>query len=166
MAAIRPVAKADIALVLGASARRGIPTPVFAARIDHAIELLEKDLVRTLLFTGGRGDGENIPDSQAAKNYALGKGVPEERILIETTSRTTRENLSEARLLLPEDSSITCLLVSDPLHMFRACQMMKDAGISGLPAPTPHTRIRGFGQKLRFFIRELWLYQVYLVTGN
>jgi len=166
-ARLRPTTQsADVALVLGASAPQGVPSPVFAARIDHAIDLYAAGKVRAILFTGGRGQNETLADSQAAQRYAQAKGVPAEAILTETVSRTTRENLAEAHRLLKTTSFSSCLLVSDPLHLFRAGQMMKAEGIPGHPAPTPHTRIRSLRQKLVFLGRELWFCHVYLLLGR
>ncbi len=166
-ARIRPLTtKAEVALVLGASAPGGAPSPVFVGRIDYAIELFQSGHVRAILFTGGHGKGEPIADAQAAKTYAIGKGVPADRIWIETTSHTTRQNLAEARRLLKEPHSVTCLLVSDPLHMFRSISMMQDEGLTGTPAPSPYTRIRSLTEKIKFLGRELWLYHAYLMTGE
>lgn len=157
---------ADVALVLGASARGGAPSPVFAARIDHAIDLFNAGKVRALLFTGGRSPGEPLADSQAARHYALARGVPAGAILVETTSRTTRENLSAARAVLAITPYKTCLLVSDPLHLFRALQMMKAEGIAGRPSPAARTRIRSLPHKLTFLAREVGFYHVYLLLGE
>jgi len=157
---------ADVALVLGAAAPGGVPSPVFAARIDHAIDLLAAGRVRAILFTGGRGEGEPLADSLAARHYALAKGVPAEAILIETTSRTTRENLAAARVVLDATPYKTCLLVSDPLHLFRAARMMADEGMAGRPSPTPHTRILSLSKKIPFLIREVRFYHVYLLLDQ
>jgi len=156
----------DFAVVLGASAPGGKPSPVFVARIDYAVKLYRTRRVDQILFTGGRGEGESIPDALAAKNYALSLGVPEAAILIETTSRTTRANLVEAQRLLSEKPGATCFLVSDPLHLFRATRMMKDVGLVGYAAATPYTRIRSWNNKLSFLARELWFYHVYLLLGK
>jgi uncharacterized SAM-binding protein YcdF (DUF218 family) len=167
LARIRPLAtKADVALVLGASAHAGVPSPVFAGRIDYAVELFHSGQAGILLFTGGRGKGETVADAEAAKSYAIGKGVPAGKIWIETSSRTTRENIAAARRLLKDHPSASCLLVSDPLHMFRASLMMRDAGLAGTPAPSPYTRIHSLWQKLVFLGREVALYHVYLVSGQ
>jgi uncharacterized SAM-binding protein YcdF (DUF218 family) len=155
--------KVDFAVVLGASAPHGKPSPVFAARIDYAVELYLAGRADQILFTGGRGEGESIPDALAAKSYAVALGVPADSILIEATSRTTRENLMEARRLLSDKPAVTCFLVSDPLHLFRATRMMKDVGITGYAAPTPYTRIRSWNNKLSFLAREVWFYHVYLL---
>lgn len=158
--------KVDFAVVLGASAPDGKPSPVFAARIDYAVELYLTQRVEQILFTGGCGEGESIPDAEAAKNYAVSLGVPADAIVIETTSRTTRENLVEVRRLLSDKPDATYFLVSDPLHLFRATRMMKDVGLSGYAAPTPYTRIRSWNNKLSFLAREVWFYHVYLLLGK
>lgn len=162
-----PTEKADVALVLGAGSSGGIPSAVFMGRIDYAVQLFQEGWVDEVLFTGGLGAGETIPDAEAARRYAIAKGVPADRILIETNSRTTRENLVEAhRLLRRKASGATCLLVSDPLHLFRASCMMNDEGIVGRPAPAITSQVRGRFPKLRFFVRELWFYHGYLLTGK
>jgi len=57
----------DFAVVLGASAPGGKPSPVFVARIDYAVKLYRTRRVDQILFTGGRGEGESIPDALAEK---------------------------------------------------------------------------------------------------
>lgn len=162
-----PEGTADVALVLGAGSSGGKPSAVFAGRIDYAVQLFQDGAVQKLLFTGGRGAGETIADSEAAKRYAIAKGVPADRILIETRSRTTRQNLAEAHQVLRQKPGVsTCFLVSDPLHLFRASRMMRDEGIDGRPAPALTTRIRSRREKARFFLRELWFYHGYLLTGK
>lgn len=153
--------------MLGAGSSGGKPSAVFEGRIDYAVRLFKDGAVEQLLFTGGSGAGETIADAEAAKRYAIEKGVPADRILIETASRTTRQNLAEAHRILRQKPGVsTCLLVSDPLHLFRASRMMKDEGIVGWPAPASTTRIRSARQKVRFFVRELWYYHGYLFTGK
>ena len=44
----------DCAIVLGAAAYGNKPSPVFAERINHAVELHRSGTVKYLLFTGGR----------------------------------------------------------------------------------------------------------------
>lgn len=158
--------RADVALVLGASAPGGVPSPVFAARIDHAIALLSSGRVGAILFTGGRAEGRSMADSEAARIYALAKGAPAGAILIETASRTTRENITEARRIMDRRGLSTCLVVSDPAHLFRAGLMLKASGLTGWPAPTPVSRIRTPWARCKFVMRELWLCHVYLLFGQ
>src|SRR5512139_3547440 len=61
---------ADAAIVLGAAAWNGQPSPVFEERIKHAIDLYQAGRVRSLILTGGRGEGESIAESIAGSRYA------------------------------------------------------------------------------------------------
>ena len=65
----------DAAIVLGASIWGDKPSPVFKARIDHAINLHQQGKVKYLVFTGAIGKGERFAEAKIAKNYALGQGV-------------------------------------------------------------------------------------------
>ncbi|MEL7447162.1 MAG: YdcF family protein, partial [Pseudomonadota bacterium] len=81
--------KADAAIVLGAAVIGDTPTPVFAARIDHAITLYRGGRIKKILFTGGRSSEDELSESATARDYALKAGVPSEAILLEQKSRTT-----------------------------------------------------------------------------
>lgn len=50
--------KTDAAVVLGAAIWGDAPSPVFEERINHAIWLYQHDYVNFLIFTGGKGDGD------------------------------------------------------------------------------------------------------------
>ena len=47
-------------------------------------------------------------------------GIPEERIILEERSRTTRENLLYSLMLIPESASV--VLLTNDFHAFRACR--------------------------------------------
>ena len=53
----------DVGIVLGAGTNNGKISPVFRERINHGIDLLQKERVNYLLFTGGYGDRQKISDS-------------------------------------------------------------------------------------------------------
>lgn len=157
-------APADVAIVLGAAVRDTVPTPVFAARIDHAVELYRQGRVTRLVFTGGTGDGDRLAESEAARLHAVRAGVPDGRIAVETRSTITYENLVEARALLSaSERRARVLIVSDPLHMRRAITMARDLGLDAHPAPTPGTRYRTWRSKAPFLAREVWFHTLYLL---
>jgi uncharacterized SAM-binding protein YcdF (DUF218 family) len=152
---------ADAAIVLGAAVTEHRPSPVFQARIDHAIDLWKTQRVKYLIFTGGLGADDTLAESQAAQKYAVSQGVPPDRILIELKSRTTKQNLLEAQKILQNQRLSSCLLVSDPLHMKRADWMMRDVGITGYPSPTPYSRYQTWQSQLPFLAREVYFYHHY-----
>lgn len=153
-------APADVAVVLGAAVRDTVPTPVFAARIDHAVALYRAGRGKRILFTGGLGAGDRLAESEAARRYAVRAGVPDARITVETRSTITYENLVEARALL---ASERVLIVSDPLHLRRAVAMARDLGLDAHPAPTPTTRYRTWRTQAPFLAREVWFHTLYLI---
>ena len=161
-----PDARADLALVLGAAVYDDVPSPVFAARIDHAISLWKDKQVSRILFTGGRAQGDRLAEAQAARARAVAAGVPDGAIITEEASRTTMENLVFAQPGNLGYSGGSVLLVSDPLHMRRALTMARDLGYDAEPAPTPSTRYRSVHSKVPFALRELWLIHLYWLIGE
>jgi uncharacterized SAM-binding protein YcdF (DUF218 family) len=153
----------DAAIVLGAAVHDGAPSPVFAARLDHAIDLRRREIVRFLILTGGVGQADTRAESEVGASYAMARGVPPEQIFTESISHTTRQNLIEARRIMEERRLRSCLLVSDPLHMRRAMQMLVDLGMQGESSPTPSSAYRSFRTQAAFLARELYFYHHYLL---
>ncbi|MCA1197523.1 YdcF family protein [Sphingomonas sp. R647] len=157
---------ADAAIVLGAAVNDAAPSPVFRERIRHGLTLYRTGRVRKLILTGGYGEGAPHAESQVARAIAIRAGVPAQAILIETRSRTTQQNMAEAKRLMDRHRLSTALIVSDPLHMKRALRMARDTGITAYGAPTPTTRYRSWKSKTGFLLREVYFYNHYLVTGD
>ena len=146
-------AAADVIIVLGAAAYDARPSPVFRERIRHGIELYRRGLAPRLIFTGGYGKGARFSESQVARRYALQQDVPRAAILIESRSRTTRENLRQAALLMEEHRMRRAIIVSDPLHMARALRLARALGIDALGSSTPTSRFRSFETRWRFLLQ-------------
>ncbi|MDX9785819.1 MAG: YdcF family protein [Desulfobacterales bacterium] len=157
---------ADAAIVLGAAVARSVPTPVFEQRIRHAINLYHDKKVKKLVLTGGVGSGDTLAESEAARNYCLKQGVPENDMLLEVRSHSTLQNLLEAKPILQANGLETVLIVSDPLHMRRAITFAHDLGIEAYPSPTPTSRFKGFESRWRFLTRESYFYGRYLLLDR
>jgi uncharacterized SAM-binding protein YcdF (DUF218 family) len=160
---VTDIEPADAAVVLSAAVWEGEPAPIFEERIKHAIARYEAGTVEFIIFTGTYRD-DGISESEAARNYALRLGVPEERIQIETSSRVTFENLQQAKLVADEQQWTRLLLVSDPPHMKRSLRMAWDLGLDAHPAPTLTSQYGGRRGQIYFWLRETWLYGNYLVV--
>lgn len=152
-------APADAIIVLGAAAYDAKPSPVFEERIRHGLDLYKQGFAPKLIFTGGFGGARaRFSESQVARRYALKQGIPADAILIETQSRTTRQNLEEARQLMAQQGMHKVILVSDPLHMARALRLSKELGIDALASSTPSTRFRSFHTSWRFLAQEIYFF--------
>ncbi len=158
--------KSDCIIVLGASVQGSTPTPVFEERIRHGINLYHAGLASKLLFTGGVGEGQEHSEGSVGRSIAIQQAVPASDILIEERSRTTRQNLSEARSLMLKHGLTSATIVSDPLHMKRAMMMANGLGIDAVSSPTPTTRYRSLQTQLGFLVRELYFIHHYVITGN
>jgi len=152
-------APADAIIVLGAAAYDARPSPVFEERIRHGIHLYQAGYAPRLIFTGGfGGERARFAESQVARNYALKQGVPASAILIETQSRTTWQNLLEARELMAQHEIQQVIVVSDPLHMARALRLSRKLDIQARGSATPSSRFRSVRTRLYFLFKEIWFF--------
>ncbi|HAD1666724.1 TPA_asm: YdcF family protein [Salmonella enterica subsp. enterica serovar Typhimurium] len=152
---------ADCAIVAGAGVSGKTPSPVFQARLDHAIWLYQQHIVRALVLTGGYGAGATVSDAAIARQYVLEKGIPAKAIFIEERSTVTRENIRYAKQILRQQQWRTALLVSDPLHMLRLKTIAQDNGIDSRSSPTRSTRYKSWWAQTRFLLRETFYYSRY-----
>ena len=160
-------APADAIIVLGAAAYDAKPSPVFEERIRHGLDLYRQGLAPKLIFTGGFGGATaRFSESQVARRYALKQQIPAQDILIESRSRTTRQNLVEAKRLMDAHGMRRAILVSDPLHMARALRLSRELGIDALASSTPSTRFRSFHTSWRFLAQEIYFFHRDLFAGG
>ncbi|MEC0307378.1 YdcF family protein [Paenibacillus lautus] len=155
----------DAAIVLGAAVWEGEPSPVFQGRIDHALWLYDRQYVDKLIFTGGRSSGDDLAESEVARQYAIEHGVPESDILVETASTITEQNLHYANEIGGTAGLSSYLIVSDPLHMKRAMMMAEDMGLEANPSPASRSAYQSLRSKVPFLIREVFYYIGYQLVA-
>ena len=156
----------DCIIVLGAAVNGDKPSPVFEERINHAVTLYEKELSDKIIFTGGYGIEKEYSESSVGASFAIASGIKSDCILKEEVSRTTRQNLVEAKKIMDALEFKTAIIISDPLHLKRASKMALDLDILAVTSPTPTSRYRSLKTKLGFLVREIYFYNHYLVTGH
>ncbi len=127
---------ADAIVVMGAAQYDGRPSPVFAARLEHAVELFHAGIARQLIVTGGKADGDRTTEAATARAYAIAHGVPAGAILDEDASRTTLESIRAVGELLRTHDLKDAVFVSDRPHMLRVLRMAADEGITAWGSPT------------------------------
>jgi uncharacterized SAM-binding protein YcdF (DUF218 family) len=132
----RAIGTADAIVVLGAAQWDGRPSPVFSARLDHAIALWRAGRAPRLVMTGGRREGDRTTEAATGRAYAIAAGVPDEAILMESAGRSTLESLEAVAAILEAEGAGPTLFVSDRTHMLRVLRMAKDLGIEAHGSPT------------------------------
>lgn len=156
----------DCAIVLGAALDGVKPSPVFEGRLEHAIALYQKGIVKRVLLTGGVGKGSKTAESEAGRDYLLEHGVPADAIAMEKESHTTHANLVEAKKVMASKGDRTAVIVSDPLHLYRASSMAKGLQMETVSSGSPTTRYQNWSSKGPFLLREVLFTVVYWVAGK
>ena len=122
-------AQTDAIVVLGAAQYDGRPSPVLAARLDHAFELWEEKVAEIIVVTGGGAQGDRFTEASAGAAYLHDKGVPDSAILRETSGRSSWESLAAAERFLKSDGIESVTLVSDPYHAKRIKGIASELGL-------------------------------------
>ena len=122
-------------VVLGATQHDGLPSPVFRARLDHAIALWRAGRAPLLVMTGGGMEGDRTTEAETGRGYAIMKGVPADAILMEDRGRSTRESLRAVSAILEGRGVGAAVFVSDRSHMLRVMRIARDLGIEAYGSP-------------------------------
>jgi len=158
---------ADAIVVMGAAQYNGVPSRVFAARIDHAVSLYLAGVAPRLVLTGGKAEGDRTTEAAAGRAFAMRLGVPEEDILLEDRSRTTLESIRAVADLLDSAGARSAIFVSDRPHMLRVLRMAADEGITAWGSPTRSSPIeRDMAGQVNATVHELGALAYYFLTGG
>lgn len=150
--------KADAIIVLGAAEYAGKPSPVFAARLDHAYDLYKNGTAGVIITTGGSQPGEPYSEGTAGKKYLEKKGVLAEAVFADVDSDNTKQNLMRAKEIADAQNLHSFILVSDPFHMYRSKITAEDLGMSVTTSPTRTSPIaKNFWLNLEYISRETGL---------
>lgn len=154
---------AEAIVVLGAVVLPdGQPGPDLASRTYHAVSLYHRGLATQLICAGGVKDD---PSSAAAvcKSLAISHGIPEGSIYLADGSSNTEEDAHQAASVMRTQGWSTAILVSHPLHVYRAKLFFEKEGLVVYTSPTT-TDVDSIRPLLRAYytIREgvgiLWPY--------
>ncbi|MGH8993908.1 MAG: YdcF family protein [Acidimicrobiia bacterium] len=145
--------KAEAIVVLGAAQYDGRPSPVLAARLDHAADLYEQGLAPVVVVTGGRAEGDRFTESSASANYLHTKGVPDDAILREVQGRNSWQSLAASARFLKARGIHEVVLVSDPFHAARITRIAEELGLEAATSPTRTSPIEGV-EEFRHLLTE------------
>jgi uncharacterized SAM-binding protein YcdF (DUF218 family) len=158
---------ADAIVVLGAAQYDGRPSPVFRARLDHAVDLYDAGVAPYLIVTGGKAVGDRTTEAAAARAFAMSRGVPASAILVEDRGRTTLESLHSVADLLHQHQLSSAVFVSDRTHMLRVLRIAHDQEIVAYGSPTTTSPTDAtFLSRADATIHELGALTLYFVSGQ
>lgn len=147
-------------IVLGAQMKENGPSVALMRRLDRAYEYLLENPDTVCVVSGGQGSNEPVSEAQGMKDYLVGKGIEEARIIMEDQSRDTQQNLAFSRKLIPAEVTKVGIVTSN-FHVYRGVQLAKRQGFpeaEGFGAPSgvyflPNNMLREF-----FGIMKDWVF--------
>jgi len=144
---------ADAIAVFGAAEYLGRPSPVLHARLDHAVELYREDVAPLVITLGGGSDLDHgMTEGGVGRDYLLANGVPFDRIVAETTSMDTEQQVSRLAEIARKRHLNSIVVVSDGTHLFRIRKLCEDAGLIVYTSPRPALgHIGGYDMGMRYF---------------
>ena len=143
----RPPLDRDYIVILGCAIRKdGSLTPILRGRVDAAIAFAEKQFKETgkqlrFIPSGGQGADEVISEGEAMKRYLLEQGIDESRILPETKSVNTFENIKLSKGIIEKDTQedYNAAFATTNYHIFRGYILSEKLGLKnarGISAKT------------------------------
>ena len=126
---------ADAIVVLGAAEYWGKPSPILKARLDHALELFNRQFAPRIITTGGRGLGSEFSEAAVAREYLSKHGVPAELISIEDAGETTMQSAAAVAEIMDRMKMASCIVVSDGYHIHRIKNILEEQGIEVFGSP-------------------------------
>lgn len=130
--------KADAIAVFGAAEYDGRPSPVLHARLDKAVALYQRGLAPIVITLGGGSDGDSgETEGGVGRDYLLANGIPFDRIIAETQSIDTEQQVSRLAAIAGREQFRHIIVVSDGTHLYRILLLCRRAGLDVYTSPRP-----------------------------
>jgi uncharacterized SAM-binding protein YcdF (DUF218 family) len=157
----------DAIVVLGSAQYNGVPSSIFEARLEHALDLYEDGVAPVIVTVGGKATGDQFTEAEAGREYLADAGVPDDALLAVQQGVDTLESMRAVATQFDDRGWSTAVLVTDPWHAMRAERMAEDAGIDATSSPTrqgPAVQTRT--TQFKYILRETAAYLLYRATGE
>lgn len=139
-------------VVLGCKIYEDRPSRMLKDRLDTAAEYLLSNPEAFCVVSGGQGADEDYPEAVVMRDYLIDAGISERRILMETESTSTKENLEFSYRVIRENACWEdIIIVSDRFHQYRAGCIAEELGINSYALSCP-TR---FYLAMQYWFREI-----------
>lgn len=144
-------APSDAIAVFGAAQYVGRPSPVYHARLDHAVSLYEHKMAPFVVTLGGSSDKNSAQsEGDVGRNYLLANGVPYDHMIAETQSLDTGEQAVQLARIARENGWKHVIVVSDGTHLFRIRALCEREGLDVLTSPrAPYGNLSAWGHFTR-----------------
>jgi uncharacterized SAM-binding protein YcdF (DUF218 family) len=147
--------RADAIVILGARVTpSGQPGSDLTSRTYHGVDLYNEGWAPRVICTGGYAD-DSMSAAAVACRFASTLGVPPEDALLADGSMTTAEDAQATASLMSDRGWQSVILVSHPLHLYRARWSFRRAGLTVHSSPTTTDTSRIFPPlRIWYVLRE------------
>ena len=121
--------------------RAGGPSVVYRYRLEKARDYLDANEGTICITTGAKGVNDTISEGDGGRDYLISLGMDQGRIIAESESLDTDDNIANALAIIEQSEGSTDTLrigiVTNGFHVFRGVHIarkMTDADIYGIAA--------------------------------
>ncbi|MBB4571267.1 YdcF family protein [Rhizobium leucaenae] len=122
------------------TARGGYEMDSAGDRLVETLRLAQKFPQARIVVSGGDGSisGKYEGDAVISERFFVALGLSKDRLVEDTTSRTTFENAVNTKQLLAQNDLSGCLLITSGFHMPRSMGIFRKQGIDVVPWPVDY----------------------------
>ncbi|GAA2862751.1 ElyC/SanA/YdcF family protein [Streptosporangium fragile] len=119
------VPEAPVALVLGAGAPGGTPSPMLASRLDLSAQLYRAGKVRAILLSGDNSR-KDYDEPTVMRDYLVARGIPARSLVLDYAGFDTWDSCVRARTVF---GATKVTVVTQVFHLPRAVALCRTAGL-------------------------------------
>ena len=144
----------DAIVVMGAAQYDGVPSPLLASRLQHALDLWKQKQAPLIAVTGGKRPGDRFTEGDTSRRWLTDRGVPAADIVVESSGRSTWESIENLAPLLNEVDVDSVVVVSSSWHVQRAALSLEELGFRAHSSASPDGVLSVSSEKSKL-IREI-----------
>jgi len=144
----------DVIVVMGAAQYDGVPSPLLASRLQHALDLWKQKQAPVIAVTGGKRAGDRFTEGDTSRRWLTDRGVPAANIIVESVGHSTWESIENLAPLLNNANAHSVVVVSSSWHVQRAELSLEELGFRAHSSASPDGVLSGSSEKSKL-IREI-----------
>lgn len=129
-----------------------LETNDFHERLSAFIQLARRYPQARLIFTGGNANllGNEPSEAEIVRDYFIDSGINEARLILESQSRNTAENVTLSKQRIQPKANETWVLITTAFHMPRSVGIFCQQQWPVVPYPVDHKTVPSKLFKMRF----------------
>jgi uncharacterized SAM-binding protein YcdF (DUF218 family) len=144
----------DAIVVMGAAQYDGVPSPLLASRLQHALDLWKLKQAPVIAVTGGKRTGDRFTEGDTSRRWLTDRGVPAANIIVESVGHSTWESIENLAPFLNKARVHSVVVVSSSWHVQRAELSLEELGFQARSSASSDGVLSGSSEKSKL-IREI-----------